>query len=115
MNLLKNSRLFGLTLVLAAGLFLVLQTNNPLPPTIVTPEDQGAGPLSIVPEDKDTTKIEYRNILFSPDTGDKEFGPAEAPRATSLEFTYIQSKRIQENAEPRAFTPARPPLGAGQA
>ncbi|MFZ0930237.1 MAG: hypothetical protein WAN11_16645 [Syntrophobacteraceae bacterium] len=115
MNLLKNSRLFGLTLVLAAGLFFVLQSNNPLPPNIVTPEDKGAGPLSIVPDDKDTTKIEYRNILFSPDTGDKAFRPAEAPRAASPEFLYTKSKRNTENAGPRAFPPTLQASGAGQA
>jgi len=114
MNLLKNSRLFGLTLVLAAGLFFVLQSNNPLPPNIVTPEDKGAGPLSIVPDDKDTTKIEYRNILFSPDTGDKAFRPAEALRA-SPEFLYIKSTRNPENAGHRAFPPTLPASGAGRA
>ncbi len=91
MNLLKNSRLFGLALVLVAGLFFVLQSNNPLPPNIVAPEDQGAGPLSIVPDDKDTTKIEYRNILFSPEPGDKVFEPVEARRATSPDSLMFSS------------------------
>ena len=91
MNLLKNSRLFGLTVVLAAGLFFVLQpldmdtTKNGLPPNCVTP-GPGPGALSIVPDDQDTTKIEYRNILFTRDKGDKAFGSAEASSAASPEL-----------------------------
>ena len=93
MNLLKNSRLFGLTVVLAAGLFFVLQPNldmdtakNALPPNSVTPGYPGSGALSIVPDDKDATKIEYRNILFNRDKGDKTFGSAGVPSAASPEL-----------------------------
>ena len=93
MNLLKYSRLFGLAVVLATGLFFVLQSNldkdttkNALPQNSVTPGYQGSGPLSIVPDDRDTTKIEYRNILFTPDKGDKAFGSAGASSAVSPEL-----------------------------
>ena len=93
MNLLKNSRLFGLTVVLAAGLIFVLQPNldmdttkNASPSNTVTPGYPGSGPLSIVPDDKDTIKIEYRNILFNRDKRDKTFGSAEAPSAGSPEL-----------------------------
>ncbi|HIJ68887.1 MAG TPA: hypothetical protein HPP81_03770 [Deltaproteobacteria bacterium] len=85
MNLLKYSRLFGLAVVLAAGLFFVLQSNpdkdttkNALPQNSVTPGYPGSGRLSIVPDDKDTMKIEYRNILFNRDKRDKAFGSTEA-------------------------------------
>lgn len=115
MNLLKYSRLFGLALVLMAGLFFVLQSNpdkdatkNPLPPKTVAPGYHGSGPLSIVPDDKDTTKIEYRNILLGPDKRDKAFGSAEASSVASPEFLYIQSKRNPQHAGPRAFPPALP-------
>ncbi len=93
MNLLKNSRLFGLAVVLAAGLFFVLQpgidkdtTKSALPSITVTPGHPGSEPLSIVPEDKDTTKIEYRNILFNRDKQDKTFGSAEASSKASLDL-----------------------------
>ncbi|MGO8944096.1 MAG: hypothetical protein ACLQJ7_10525 [Syntrophobacteraceae bacterium] len=96
MNLLKNSRLFGLAVVLAAGLFFVLQpdldkdtTRNALPSNTVTPGHPGSEPLSIVPEEQDTTKIEYRNILFNPDKKDKTFGSAEASSAASPELLQI--------------------------
>jgi hypothetical protein len=46
----------------------------------------GSGPLSIVPDDKDTKKIEYRNILFTRDKRDKAFGSAEASGAASPEL-----------------------------
>ncbi len=96
MNLLKNSRLFGLAVVLAAGLFFVLQpdldkdtTKNALPSNTVTPGHPGSQPLSIVPDDKDTTTIEYRNILFNPYKKDKTFGSAEASSAASPELLQI--------------------------
>ena len=93
MNLLKNSRLFGLTVVLAAGLIFVLQPNldmdttkNALPSNTVTPGYPGSGPLSIVPDDKDTIKIEYRNILFNRDKRDKTLGSVEASSAALPEL-----------------------------
>ncbi len=93
MNLLKNSRLFGLAVVVAAGLFFVLQPNpdkdttkDARPLNTVTPGYTGSAPLSIVPDDKDTTKIENRNILFSRDKRVKTFGPVEAPGAASPEL-----------------------------
>ena len=93
MNLLKNSRPFGLAVVLAAGLFFVLQSNpdkettkNALPSNTVTPGYQGSAPLSIVPDDKDTTKIEYRNILFNRDKRDKTLGSVEASSAALPEL-----------------------------
>jgi hypothetical protein len=121
MNLLKDSSPFGLAVVLAAGLFFVLQSNldrdttrNALPPKTVTPGYQGSGPLSIVPDDRDTTKIEYRNILFSRDKRDKAFGSAEAPSAASPEFLYIKNKQNPQNAGSRAFPPTLP-AGSGPA
>ena len=93
MNLLKDSRLFGLVVVLAAGLFFVLQSNmdkdatkNAIPSNTVKPGYPGSAPLSIVPDDKDTTKIEYRNILFNRDKRDKAFGSAETSSAASPEL-----------------------------
>jgi hypothetical protein len=90
MNLLKGSMLFGLAVVLAAGLFFILQskadkdtTGNVLTPNTCTPVDQGSGPPSIVPDDKDTTKIQYRKILFSRDKRDKALGWAEASSVLS--------------------------------
>ncbi len=90
MNLAKGFRLFALNVVLAAGLFFVLQPNldkdtakNPFSPNIIAPGDRGSGPLSIVPDDKDTMKIEYRNILFNGYNRDKAFGSAEASGAAS--------------------------------
>ncbi len=121
MNLLKGSMLFGLAVVTVAGLFFVLQPNpnkditrNALPPNTFTPEDQGPRPPSIVPDDKDTTQIQYRNILFSRDEEDKAFGSAKGSSATSPEFLYIRSKRNPQNAGPRAFPPALP-AGSGHA
>jgi hypothetical protein len=82
MNLLKGSSLFVLAVVpvLAAGLFFALQTDMdkdsqaiPYHPGIVTPEDQGAAPLSIVPGDREKTKVEYRNILFNRGNEDETF------------------------------------------
>jgi hypothetical protein len=72
--LLKGSRLFVLAMVpvLAVGMFFALQTDmdkdsqaTPFHPGIVTPEDQGLAPLPIVPDDREKTKVEYRNILFN--------------------------------------------------
>ena len=91
MNLLKGAMLFGLAVVLTAGVFFVLQswpdkdtTRNALSSNTFTPEDPGSGPPSIVPDDKDTTKIQYRNILFRrDDKRDKAFGPAEASSVLS--------------------------------
>jgi hypothetical protein len=82
MNLLKVSRLFVLAAlpVLAAGMFLALQTDMdkdsqaiPYYPGIITPQDQGSAPLSIVPGDREKTKVEYRNILFNRDSVDETF------------------------------------------
>ncbi|GEM_PF-843173 len=121
MNLLKGSMLFGMAVVMAAGLVFVLQPNpnkdttrNALPPSTFTPEDRGPRPPSIVPDDKDTTQIQYRNILFSRDEEDKAFGSAEGSSAASPEFLNIRSKRNPQNAGPRAFPPALP-AGPGPA
>jgi hypothetical protein len=115
MNLLKGSMLFGLAAVLAAGLFFVLQSNadkdttrNALPPNTCTPEDLGSGPPSIVPDDKDTMRIQYRNILFSRDKRAKAFGSAETSSVASPEFLYIQSRRNPQSAGPLAFPPTLP-------
>jgi hypothetical protein len=90
MNSKKHSRLFGLALlpVLAAGLFLTLQTDlgslgkdskeNPTFPGAITPGDQDIGSPSIIPSDRDTKNIEYRNIVFSRDN-DKASGSAATP------------------------------------
>ena len=73
MKLLKRSRVFvSILLPVLAGLLLTLQTNVdqdsklqiPLPPGIITPGDQESGSLSIVPDEKGTSKVEYRNIIF---------------------------------------------------
>ncbi|MGA2936719.1 MAG: hypothetical protein ABSF52_06420 [Syntrophobacteraceae bacterium] len=90
MNLLKGSLLFGLAVVLAAGLLFILQSNadkdttrNALPPNTCTPDDQRSGPPSIVPDNKDTTKIQYRKILFRRDKRGKAFGWAETSSVLS--------------------------------
>ena len=71
MNLLKHTRLFGRCVVpvLVLGLFFVLQSSmdrenpqNPSPPNTVAPGGLGPGSPSIIPSNRDTTKIEYRNI-----------------------------------------------------
>jgi len=82
MNLLKGSRLFALAVlpVLVAGMFFALQTDMdkdkqaiPYHPRVFTPEDQGSAPLSIVPSDREKTKVEYRNILFNRGSEDETF------------------------------------------
>ena len=81
MNSLKGSRLFVLAVlpVFAAGMFLALQTDmdkdsHAIPfPGIITPEDQGSAPLSIIPGDREKTKVEYRNILFNRGSVDETF------------------------------------------
>jgi hypothetical protein len=120
MNLLKDSRLFGFVAVLAAGLFFVLQpdldkdtTKNALPPKTIAPGYQGSGPLSIVPDDRDTTKIEYRNILFSRDKIDKAFGSAEGSSVASPEFLYIKSTKPAERRTPGVPAFAAGGFGAG--
>ena len=74
MNLLKGSRLFALAVlpVLAAGMFFALQTDMdkdsqaiPYHPRVIIPEGQESAPLSIVPGDREKTKVEYRNIRFN--------------------------------------------------
>jgi len=73
MNLFKSSRIIGLAMVpmLAVGLFLVLQSDldkdttvNQPPSSSIIP-DRKPGPPSIIPGDRDSTKIEYRNISFT--------------------------------------------------
>jgi len=91
MNLLKNPRLFSLILspVVAIGLFFALQTNpqnslqeSPIfPPGTITPDDQGAGAPSIIPSDRDPSKIEYRNIIFRGNGADKAVESSTAPGA----------------------------------
>ncbi len=84
MNLQRISRLLIVAVVPAiAGLLFTLQTNLdkdtakiPLPPGIITPGEQDSGQLSIVPGEKDTTKIEYRNIVFSRDNALQSQGSA---------------------------------------
>ena len=88
MNLLKHPRLFSLVLfsMLAVGLFFILQTdmdnaskeNTILPPGVTAPEGQGAGLPSIIPSDRQRTKIEYRNISFRRDSSDKALGSVAA-------------------------------------
>jgi len=82
MNFLKVYSLFVLAVlpVFAAGMFFVLQTDMdkdtqsiPYHPQIITPEDQGSAPLSIVPGDREKTKVEYRNILFNRGNEDETF------------------------------------------
>jgi hypothetical protein len=93
MNVSKYFRLFGLVLftVMAAELIFVLQSdvnvlqndinkgskeNLTVPQGAFTPGEQGTGSPSIIPSDKDTTKIEYRNILFRSDAADGALGQA---------------------------------------
>ena len=45
----------------------------PYHPGIVIPEDQGSAPLSIVPDDREKTKVEYRNIRFNRGNEDETF------------------------------------------
>ncbi len=108
MNLLKDSWLFGLAVVpvLVAGLFFALQPNvdkdttiNPLPPSTFTPGDPGSGSPSIIPGDRDTTKIEYRNIVFSRDSGERAFGWAEESGVAHREFLYIPGDRLVNKME----------------
>ena len=82
MNSLKGSRFFALAVVpaLVAGLFLALQTDpdkggqgSPFLPGILAPEGEGSGSLSIVPDDQEKTKIEYRNILFTGSSENETF------------------------------------------
>ncbi len=82
MNFLTVYSLFVLAVlpVFAAGMFFVLQTDMdkdtqsiPYHPRIITPEDQGSAPLSIVPGDREKTKVEYRNILFNRGNEDETF------------------------------------------
>ncbi len=88
----KDSRLFILAVipVLAAGLFFALQMDMdknqagvPVSPGIMTPEDQGSEPPSIVPGDRETTKIQYRNILLKGVSKDKAFGSEKVSGAVS--------------------------------
>jgi hypothetical protein len=82
MKLSKHYRLVGLAVlpVLVFGLLMAVQSNddmtNPLPPNTLAPGDEGYGSPSIIP-DGDTTKIQYRNILFM-DSGEKISGRAVA-------------------------------------
>jgi hypothetical protein len=81
MNIPKLSMLFVFVVILAiAGLAIAAERKSdedsariPQSPGIIMPGDQGSGTLSIVPEDKDSPKIQYRNILFdSTDKDDQE-------------------------------------------
>ena len=91
MKLVRFSRLFGLAVVpvLFFGLFFAVQSDtykdemqNPVAPNTVAPGDRGPGWHSIIPGDGDTTKIEYRNIMFM-DGGERSFGPATSGAAST--------------------------------
>jgi len=84
MNSLKRCKLFGLAAVpiLAVGFFLALQSSDMdngkveiLPPQEnIVPGNQGPGSPSIVPSDRDSNNIEYRNISFTWEIRDKTDG-----------------------------------------
>lgn len=85
MSLPKTNRFFVLALVpvLFVGLFFALRTNVdrdsagiPILPGITIPNDEESKPPAVIPEDRDTTKIEYRNVLFN--AADVETGAAFA-------------------------------------
>ncbi len=92
MNFSKYSRLFSLALlsVLGIGLFFTLQTDpsndskeNSIPPSAIFPGDRDIGTPSIIPSDRDTKKIEYRNISF---TLDKDGGAFESAAAAAAPY-----------------------------
>jgi len=90
----RHSDLFDLAVVpvLVLGLFFVMQSNtynddaqSLLSPNTVAPADRGSESPSIVPTDRDMTKIEYRNIVFV-DNGERALGPADTSGAASPEL-----------------------------
>ncbi len=76
MNIRKLSILFVFAVIpVIAGFVFAAERKSdedtakiPQSPGIIIPGDQGSGTLSIVPQERDTTKIQYRNILYGGET-----------------------------------------------
>ena len=81
MNIRKFSMVFVFVVIPALAAFVIAAERKsddetvgiPQSPGIILPGDQDSGTLSIVPEERDSAKIQYRNILYGQtDTGDND-------------------------------------------